>query len=368
MQHLRSKSHSGSAALSALAVTALAIGLPLGARAQVTASPPYAVKVFATNPAQTSQPDSIVTWEGDVIVGYQNHVAKDGSDNKTSTIVEFDSHGAVKRSFSVKGHNDGLRVVGENQLWALQNEDANPNLVVIDLESGTQTPYEFPPVPHGGGYDDIVVRDGAVYLTASNPNLDAQGNNLFPALVRARLWMNKVILETMLMGNSPATNITTGTVNALNLTDPDSMTTDLNGDIVFVSQADSELIFVKHVGTAEQTVGYLPITSPMSTAADKTITIDDTYYARDESAYLLVTDVGGASGPGGIYKITRNDFGFATGQAYSASDTYGFVGTLSLDTGVVTPIVRGFRSARGLMFVRKESPEHRDESPERRGE
>ena len=364
MQHALSKTHFfGASASCALAVAAIAIALPSLARAQVAASPPYAVSVFAPNPDQTSQPDSIVTWKGDVIVGYQNHVAKDGSDNKSSTIVEFDSQGVVKRSFSVKGHNDGLRVVGDD-LWAVQNEDANPNLVLIELESGNQTLYKFAPPPHGGGYDDIVVRDGEVYLTASNPNLDAKGNNVFPALVRARLWMKQVILEPVLMGNALATNISTGNANPLNLTDPDSMTTDLNGDIVFVSQADSELIFVKHVGTPEQTVGYLTITSPVSTATDKKITIDDTFYARANSDYLLVTDVGGAGGPGGIYKITRTDFGFPTGQAYSASDTQGIVGTLGLDNGVVTPIVTGFQSARGLMFVRKvsskESSEHRD--------
>lgn len=259
-------------------------------------------------------------------------------------------------------------MVGENDLWAVQNEDANPNVVLIDLDSGTQTTYQFPPAPHGGGYDDIVVCGGVVYLTASNPNLDAQGNNVFPALVRARLWMNKVILETVLMGNASAMNITTGAINQLNLTDPDSMTTDLNGDIVFVSQADSELIFVKHVGTPEQTAAYMPITSPVSTATDKTITIDDTYYARADSDYLLVTDVGAAGGPGGIHKITRNDLGFSTGQAYSASDTYGMVGTLGLDTGVVNPIVTGLRSARGLMFVRKEASEHRGGPSERRDE
>ncbi|HEY0745359.1 MAG TPA: hypothetical protein VGD63_01560 [Steroidobacteraceae bacterium] len=364
MQHPRLKTRSLSAAACALAVTAIAVALPAPSRAQVVASPPYAVSVFALNPPNTSQPDSIVTWKGDVIVGYQNHVAKDGTDNKSSTIVEFDSHGAVKRSFSVKGHNDGLRVVGESDLWAVQNEDANPNLVVINLESGNQTIYKFAPTPHGGGYDDIVVHDGAVYLTASNPNLDAHGNNVFPALVRAKLWMNQVVLETVLLGNAQATNISTGAMTTLNLTDPDSMTTDLNGDIVFTSQADSELIFVKHVGTPEQTVGFLSITSPVSTATTKSITIDDTYYARSHSDYLLVADVGGTGGPGGIYKITRSNFGFPTGQAYSASDTYGIVGTLGLDTGVVTPVVTGLQSARGLIFVRKESSESSDHSHE----
>lgn len=132
------------------------------------------------------------------------------------------------------------------------------------------------------------------------------------------------------------------------------MTKYLNGDIVFVSQADSELVFVSHAGTPEQTVGHLALTSPVTTAAGGPVTIDDTDYARGDSDYLLVTDIGSTSSAGGIYKIKRN-FGFETGQAYSAPDTYGIVGTLNVDSGVVSPVVTGLQSARGLAFVRKRS-------------
>src|SRR5260370_12709636 len=88
-----------------------------------------------------------------MFIAFQNHVAKDGSDGKFSTIIQYSLTGAVKRMFSVQGHNDGLRVVGEDDLWALQNEDANPNLVIIDLKSGRQNVF-FPPAPPRGGHDD----------------------------------------------------------------------------------------------------------------------------------------------------------------------------------------------------------------------
>jgi hypothetical protein len=149
------------------------------------ATPPYKISVFAKSPNGISQPDSIVRWHDSVIVGFQNHVAKDGTDGKSSNVVEFSLLGKVKRTFQVPGHNDGLRVVGEDDLWALQNEDANPNLVVIELATGKAKKYQFAPTPHGGGYDDMVVLNGKVYLSASNPNLDSLGNNVFPALVRA---------------------------------------------------------------------------------------------------------------------------------------------------------------------------------------
>ena len=336
-----------------LTIAGLALGLlaPSWAGAQAKALAPYAVSVFATSPPNATQPDSIVSWGDSIIVGFQNHVAKDGSDGKSSTIVEFSASGEVKRTFSVPGHNDGLRVVGDGKLWAVQNEDANPNLVVIDLESGAQTPYTFAPTPHGGGYDDIIVVHGEVYLTASNPNLDPQGVNVFPALVRARLANGNVMLEPVLSGNAQAVDIPTGTAVTLNLTDPDSMTKDLKGNIVFTSQADSELVFVGQVGTSHQTVGHLGITSTATGAGGALITIDDTAFVPPGAACLLVSDVGS----GTIYRVDRT-FGFEPGQAYSASDTAGLVGTLNLDTGVLTPIVTGMSSARGLLFVRSSHP------------
>src|SRR4030088_2326443 len=101
---------------------------PVGVVAQTTptppvATPPYAVSVFAQSPMGVSQPDSIVSWNDHVFVGFQDRVAKDGTDGKSSTIVEFSLSGKVKRMFQVPGHNDGLRVVGDDDLWALQNED-----------------------------------------------------------------------------------------------------------------------------------------------------------------------------------------------------------------------------------------------------
>jgi hypothetical protein len=332
------------------AASALALGgvaIPLSAAAQV-ATPPYSISVFATNPSGTSAPDSIVTWRNSVIVGFGNGVAKDGSDGKSSTIVEFNAGGHVKRTFSVPGHNDGLRVIGEDELWALQNEDGNPNLVIIDLDSGIQTRFNLNSV-NGGGYDDIVEINGSVYFTASNP---AKNPNTDPALVRVTLAGNTATVTPVLLGNALATNIPDGSQVALNLQDPDSMTTDLKGDIVFVSQADAELVFVKHPAAVNQSAAVLPITSTVPIVNSVTFTIDDTIFARKGSKYLLVTDITG----GKIYKIKQSDF--EPGQAYSASDTYGIVGTLDLSTGLVTPVVTGLGSARGLAFVREQDDDH----------
>ena len=246
----------------------------------------------------------------------------------------------------VGGHSgcgrDGLRIVGESSLWSLQNEDANPNLVVIDLDSGTQQMFSFAPTVHGGGYDDMVVIDGQVLITASNPNLDAAGVNNFPALVRATLSGNMVEVEPILMGNASATDISTGATVSLNLTDPDSMSVDPRGNVVLDSQADTELVFIRHPLEGNRKVGRINIT----TAAGPT-TVDDTAFAPEARSYMLVTDVAGNI----IYRVDRTGFGFEPGTAYSASDTAGLVGTLNLDNGVLTPIITGFGSARGILFI-----------------
>jgi hypothetical protein len=298
--------------------------------------------VFARSTSAYSQPDSIVLWRGSVLVGYGNHVAKDGTDGKSSTIVQYSLDGTVQRTFQVPGHNDGLRVVGEAGLWSLQNEDANPNLVVIDLESGSQQTFAFAPTVHGGGYDDMVVVDGQVLMTASNPNLDAAGQNNFPALVRASLSGNMVDVEALLLGNAGATDISSGATVPLNLTDPDSMSVDPRGNVVLDSQADAELIFIRHPLGASPQVGRISIT----TAAGPT-TIDDTAFAPEVRSFMLVTDLAGDA----IYRVESLPFGFEPGTAYSASDTAGLLGTLNLDNGVLNPVITGFASARGILFV-----------------
>ena len=344
MMNLKIKTVSGLFSAVAILVGFLAIGYPVSALGQ-TAQPPYALSVFAksvTGPNGYTQPDSIVQWRDSIFVGFQDHVAKDGTDGKSSTIVQYSLDGKVLRTFTVPGHNDGLRVVDEDNLWSLQNEDANPNLVVIDLESGQQKLYTFPTTPHSGGYDDMVVRNGEVFITASNPSLNGAGVNIFPALVRARLHGDMVEVEPVLGSNDNAVNLATGQTVALNLTDPDSMTIDPRGNIVLDDQQDAVLVFIAHPGTATQQVGIINITSGGSA-----LTLDDTVFVPNRSTFLLFSDVAGDT----IYRLDRPVFGFEAGTPYSASDTAGIVGVLDVDNGVVTPIATGFGSTRGMAFV-----------------
>src|SRR5579862_4683243 len=114
----------------------------------------YTLKVFAKGTSAYSNPDSVDVADHSIFIGYQNVTAKDGTDHKTSTIVQYSFSGKVINTFSVPGHNDGLRFNNDTGLlWATSNEDGNPVIVTIDPDNGKITNYTVPATPHGGGYD-----------------------------------------------------------------------------------------------------------------------------------------------------------------------------------------------------------------------
>jgi hypothetical protein len=313
--------------------------LALAAAAQVTASVPYSVSTFATSVLGVYyQPDSIAVLDGHIFVGFGNSAKPDGSDGKSSTIVEYDRNGNVITTYIVKGHNDGLKVDPRTKLlWAMQNEDASPNLVIIDPRTRSQKIYTFGPTPHGGGYDDMAFRGKDVFISASNPS---NNPNNFPAIVRAELVGNKVSVSPVLQGTATATDIPSDTPVTLNLQDPDSMIFDPFGDLVLDSQADAELIILHHPGAFDQSVYHLPLTLDGSP-----VQIDDTVYATSTHGVILVSDRDGET----IYAISKDIF--APGAAYSATPTS--VGEFDLDTGVITNVVTGMVSPHGMAFARE---------------
>jgi hypothetical protein len=309
----------------------------LAASGQVAASAPYTVSTFATSiPGVDFAPDSIAVVEGHVFVGYGDGAAPDGSDGKSSTIVEYKMNGDIVTTYTVPGHNDGLRVNPKTkQVWAMQNEDGNPNLVIIDPKTQTQTQYSFGPTPHGGGYDDIAFRGNDVFISCSNP---ANNPNTAPAIVKAQFSGNTVVVTPVLNASATATDIPTSTPIGLNLQDPDSMIFNPLGDLVLDSQADAELIVVHHPGYTDQSVYHLGLTQNGSA-----VQIDDTVFATSSHGVILVSDRDGQT----VYAISRNIF--SPGAAYSATPSS--VAELNQDTGLLTDIVTGMASPHGMAFI-----------------
>ena len=333
----------------------LALGLAFGATtprafAQGPAAvPPYELKVFAAAPSGLSAPDSIAVLGNHVFVGYGDGHAPDGSDGKSSQIVEYRMDGSIVRIYTVLGHNDGLKVDPvTHRLWALQNEDASPRLVIIDPQNQQRKLYLFSSTPHGGGYDDIVFRGCDVYISASNP---ANNPNTGPAIVGARLEGSIVEIEPLLAGNANATDIPTDATVQLNLQDPDSMTLDPLGDIVLDSQGDQELIIVTNPGASNQRALRLPLSYVATGGAITSVETDDTAFVTSSQGFLLFAD----KGLNIVYKLQKN--AFAPGAAYTAADGGPFVGTLDVTSGLITPVVTGLANPGGMVFVDTSNPD-----------
>ncbi len=307
-----------------------------------TAVAPYQLTVFAKAPTGLSAPDSIAVLRGHVFVGYGDNHAPDGSDGLNSQVVEYRMDGTVVHTYTVVGHNDGLKVDPVTHLlWALQNEDANPNLVIINPETRHQKQYSFGPTLHGGGYDDLVFRGCKVYISASNP---ANNPNTGPAIVSARLDGDYVAVEPVLAGEANAIDIPSDATVQLNLQDPDSMTLDPLGNLILDSQADQEIIIVSNPETAYQRVLRLPL-SYETPSGPMSVETDDTAFITSSEGFLLFAD----KNLNAVFTVSRK--AFVPGTAYTAADGGPFVGTLDLTTGLITPIVTGLGDPGGMVFV-----------------
>ena len=315
------------------------LGSPRGLAFLAAPAKGITVSTFAAAPEGASQSDSIAVDGSNVFVGFQNHVAKDGTDGKSSTIVQYGTAGNVLHTYSVVGHNDGLKVdPSSHLLWALQNEDANPNLVIINPSTGAQQNFTFATPADMGGYDDITFVGGKTFLSESNP---AANPNTAPAIVLATLSGSSVAVTPVLAGNATAFNQVTHKKVTLNLQDPDSMTSDLAGNLILTSQADNELITVKHPGAANQSVTVIPLSDARKTADS----VDDSLVVSSRNGTVLMTDLNTST----IYRITGS--ALTRGVLLSAAPDIGQLGMVRLDNGRFTSLVNGFGSPRGLAFL-----------------
>ena len=315
------------------------------ARAEPMTASGYTLTPFATAPAGSSAPDSVAVVGNDVYVGFGNGGNPDGSGGAVSTIAEYNRTGGLLGTTSVVGHNDGLRYdAATGKLWAIQNEDANPNLVLITPGSlAKSAPYTFGAASHGGGYDDVAFVGGKAFVSASNP---ANNPNTKPALIGATLGAGVVNVTGVVAGNARATVLNPGGGRkTLNLQDPDSLAVGPHGEVVLDSQADAELVFVTNPGTAAQRLAVLGLSNQ----------VDDTAFAAGGFSTLLFA----VKGANTVYALTGD---FAPGAAFSAAASNGsipghdFIGSLDLANGILTPVVSGLNGPGGEAFFNVPEP------------
>ncbi|WP_241021851.1 hypothetical protein [Burkholderia sp. Ac-20353] len=323
----------------------------------------YSLSVFAKAPTSTQKPDSIVQFNNTIFIGYQKAGdVKDGSvPGLTNDIVQYDLNGNVLKTYTVPGHVDGLMARADtNALWAMSNEDGNPVLTIIDLNAGTQKTYlpTVNPTAHGGGFDDMQMLNGKIYVSASNPTTPGAAA---PTVVQLTLNANGTTFDVapVLAGNAHAVDLTPsvgGSANptfnqpvTLSLTDPDSEAIDPSGNLVLDSQADGKLVFIHNPGPS-QSVGVLTLTL-FNDKDGPVYPVDDTRWVPAPGAqgktFMLFTDASNTT-----YRV---DAPFSQGDAYSAGQ--GQVMKLDTTTGHLTPVVTSVGSAsalqdpHGVLFV-----------------
>jgi hypothetical protein len=322
---------------------AVLLAVPLAASASPSVTGPYALSTFAVGPAGSTKPDCItVDPSGNVWVSFANGVAPDGSDGKYSTVVEYSSNGYILHSYPILGSNDGLKYNPYNHtIWALRNQDGNPALTVIDPRAQTTKDYTYGSAPaHGGGYDDVVFRNGQIYISASNPNLDTNGFNPAPSILSVTISGTTLQTVPVLPGDAYAISGVTGKPVKTVQTDPDSFTVDRLGNLVLDSQADAILLFVSNPGTYAQNVLELPLTDMVGNP----IQVDDTVFPETRKGTIYFTDTGANT----VYALTGDYFDTTAGYSCSGPS----IGTVDLSTGVYLPIVTGLTSSHGAVFVR----------------
>jgi hypothetical protein len=332
--------------LSCLAFALLGFGQMVKAQPKVT-SPNYSVAVFANAPTGLTNPDSITTdGQGTIFVEYANATQPDGTGGE-STIVQFSSTGQALQMFPVEGKCDGMKYNPfDGKIWCLRNEDSNPALTLVQPGTYIQTDFTYAaPTLHGGGYDDVVFLNGQIFISASNPNLTPNGQNIFPSVVKATIVGNQVFVSPVLTGNATLTDTVTGQQVVVPQSDPDSLKVDQFGNLVLDSQADGDLIFLSNPGLPNQVGRVLHLSNGTTTQ----VTVDDTVFPTQASGTIYVVDTKADV----VYAVTSSVF--PSNSAFSASDTTGVLAQVNLQTGVLTSIVTGMQSPHGALFVPRPS-------------
>jgi hypothetical protein len=320
----------------------------------------YTLATFSgTPPGGATKPDDIaVSADGkNLWVGYGNGVATDGSDGKSSNAVEYDiGSGAVLLNVSIPGHMDGLKInPTTGDVWATENEDANPTLAVINHKNGKFKIFRFDPALITGGMDDLVFEGDkskdVFIVTSSQSGPPFTG----PVIVKIKGPLKKKNTElTSVQVGNPATvwNVVANEAEAGDMIgDPDSMTKDAAGELVLDNRSDDSLYIVRNPGALH------PVLRVPLTLFDNPVEVNDTIFTFSETSgeastagTIFITD----NGANKIYTLSKPYF--PSNEVYTAADNTvdnpaGDVARVDLNTGVITPVVTNFVALRGLAFA-----------------
>jgi predicted secreted protein len=311
-----------------------------------------AIKTFQAPIDGSSQPDSIAMADGSTFVEYGNGADSTGAGG-SSTIVQYDKAGKIEYSYSLPGSVDGLKlnpVTGE--LWALQNQDGNPTLTLIDPKTHTvSAPLSYANSSASRGYDDVVFEGNKVFLSYTNPV--NPGDPTLVQLVQGDHPTGLLTTKTVLSFGATGLDTVTGQIETVPQTDPDSLKTAPNGDLLLTSGNDGTIIDIHKAGTAQQSVSFTNVAGVTSGNAG----LDDVIKPDATSGTFTLTD----TATNKVYSFHAT--GLNTNDYYASVGSLKAFGQVDPTTGAFTSLLSAdnapgfnFSSPHGVSFVADPTP------------
>lgn len=299
------------------------------------------ISTFATGQAvNATGPDSITIGGSSVWVSYTNGADSTGLSG-SSTVVQYDLNGAVRKTYTIAGSVDGLKIEPKTGLvWALQNQDGNSTLTLIDPKTGItpNSPLHYKVTSSTQGYDDVVFLNGKIFLSYTNPAVPTD-----PTIQRLENRESPLVVTPILTMGATGVNLATGQSNQPTLqNDPDSLKSTPGGGLMLSSGDDGALIFVLHPGTDHQEVAFLTL---LTSTNARVSGIDDAIFPGSEAGTFYLTDTGNNR----VLKIEVEDI--AEGSLYASVGSVNQFVTVDIHTGVITPVVTTLSAPHGLAFV-----------------
>ena len=335
-----------SSRISRIAIATIALTVASSACAQSVRR----ITTFATGTAvNATQPDSIALSKNSVWVSYTNGADSTGLSG-SSTIVQYKRNGQVRHTYSIAGSVDGLKVDPRTGLvWALQNQDGNSTLSLIDPKAHTVTgPIPYAVTSGANGYDDVVFRGDQVFLSYTNPV-----NPTDPTIQLLQNGSDPLAVTPILLMGATGTNLATGQQNQPTTdTDSDSLKLTPTGDLMLSSGADGQLIFVAKPGESDQAVSFLTLLDP-STGLHVS-GLDDAVFATAKKGVFYLADTGDNQ----ILKIYVDRV--PVGTLFASVGSLKELAVVDLHTGLTTPFISNLNGPHGLAFVSKSDDEDDD--------
>ena len=285
-------------------------------------------------------PDSIALSKNSLWISYTNGADSTGLSG-SSTVVQYKLNGQVRYTYTIAGSVDGLKLDPRTGLvWALQNQDGNSTLSLINPKTHTVTgpiPYAVKSAVHG--YDDVAFRLNQVFLSYTNPAAPTD-----PTIQLLRNGSNPLTVTPILLMGATGTNLATGQPNQpTTQNDPDSLKLTPTGDLMLSSGDDGQLIFVEKPGRPDQSVSFLQLLDPATGL--HVSGLDDAVFATAREGIFYLTDTNNNR----VLKIEVDHI--PVGTLFASVGSLNELTVVDIHTGLAAAFVSNLNGPHGLEFV-----------------